>query len=88
MYRHQNQMQRMNSRARKDDPLVLNNMNQSLTPGSQVKLLRNKKQESNGIKDDESLLCPTPPDGDCSPANVRYVQPINVTVNLNNQIGG
>jgi hypothetical protein len=53
-----------------------------------VKLLRNKKEESNGIKDDESLLCPTPPDGDCSPANIRYVQPINVTVNLNNQIGG
>ena len=63
----------MNSRARKDENLMLNPMNQSLAPGTQVNLLRSKKQASSGIKDDESLLCPTPPEGDCSPANIRYV---------------
>lgn len=57
------------------------------------------KSNSGGIRDDESLLCPTPPNKDFSgpdfnvpgemvgPSNhtgVKFFQPINFTVNLNN----
>lgn len=51
------------------------------------------KRNSGGIRDDESILCPTPPNRECAgfelnpqemnPA-VRFYQPINFTVNVNN----
>lgn len=48
------------------------------------------KRNSGGIRDDESILCPTPPNREVSgyelahDPGVKYLQPINFTVNVNN----
>lgn len=51
------------------------------------------KRNSGGIRDDESILCPTPPNREYSgmdfntqpqDSNVKFFPPINVTVNYNN----
>ena len=51
------------------------------------------KQSSGGIRDDESLLCPTPPNKefagvefqgqDFNNNNIKFYQPISFTVNVN-----
>lgn len=51
------------------------------------------KRNSGGIRDDESILCPTPPNKEYSGMDfqtpdyahgVKFFQPINFTVNVNN----
>ena len=48
--------------------------------------LKQAKQQSTGIKDDESLLCHTPPGAEAAAADNKHLtvmQPIQVTFNLN-----
>lgn len=48
------------------------------------------KRNSGGIRDDESILCPTPPNREVTgydlahDPGVKFLQPINFTVNVNN----
>lgn len=71
-----------------------NLMNQTDRRGmNRISLNVGDKRSSGGIRDDESILCPTPPNKeyagmefqppDYAPG-VKFFQPINFTVNVNN----